>query len=109
MGWRNDKYDAFLMPLVQEYQQSHSDGKLKEFWTATFEAWFKLFPPKEPSADDIAKAGSRNKAVNAAREGMEKVSEAQGWIVLTQTDLSYRRSNGSSLIGRARAVVQTSS
>ena len=74
--WRDDHHTAFLTERVPAYHQSGRNLTRKQFWEDTAKAWFERFPLDEPSAQLIAEAGTKEKAMERARQSKIKVGEA---------------------------------
>lgn len=74
--WRDDRHTAFLTEQIPAYLQSGRNATRKQFWDDTMKAWFERFPLDEPSTELIAKAGTKEKAIEAARVSKIKVGEA---------------------------------
>jgi hypothetical protein len=79
--WKTEAQTAFIEGLVPKYHRSVDDKKRKVFWDETFEAWFKRFPLEDPSPDAVKTVGSKQRAIELAREKKQKVSKSWNRLV----------------------------
>ena len=73
--WKTPEQTEFLEGLISTYFRFSEGGKLKDFWIVVTKDWFERFPLGDPSNESIAKEGTRDKAIAAAKAKKLKVSE----------------------------------
>jgi hypothetical protein len=85
--WKTPEQAAFLQQLVPSYHRETEDGRRKEFWKETFEAWFKRFPLEDPTPVAVQEAGSEAKAAAQGKAKKIKVSQTRNQFIDTTSPL----------------------